>query len=140
MWVRSPLKEVKYLHKIIFPFLRSGVEAKRGLAWLGVASATQHEMPPVFGRKWETECLNTRFHLPTLLYAGYSEADLFFIKYLVSSRGNRPYNLSTTLGVTRVSPCTTTGLRSDYYDKNILISWTTKCGYTSRVTLKSILL
>ena len=29
-------------------------------------------MPPEFGRKWGTECLNTRFSLPTLLRAGYS--------------------------------------------------------------------
>ena len=36
-------------------------------------SATQcHAMPPEFGRKWETECLNTRFSLITLLWAGYS--------------------------------------------------------------------
>ena len=30
MWVRSPLEVVKYLFKVIFPFLRSGVETKRG--------------------------------------------------------------------------------------------------------------
>ena len=29
LWVRSPLEEMKYLLKFIFPFLRSGVEAKR---------------------------------------------------------------------------------------------------------------
>ena len=28
--------------------------------------------PPEFGRKWGTECLNTRFPLPTLQCAGYS--------------------------------------------------------------------
>ena len=28
LWVRSPLEEMKYLLKFIFPFLRSGVEAK----------------------------------------------------------------------------------------------------------------
>ena len=32
-----------------------------------LSSATQHAMPPEFGRKWGTECLNTRFPLPTLL-------------------------------------------------------------------------
>ena len=37
-----------------------------------LSSATQHAMPPEFGRKWGTECLNTRFPLPTLLRAGYS--------------------------------------------------------------------
>ena len=37
-----------------------------------LSSATQHAMPPEFGRKWGTECLNTSFPLPTLLCAGYS--------------------------------------------------------------------
>ena len=31
LWVRSPLEEMKYLLKFIFPFLRSGVEAKHGV-------------------------------------------------------------------------------------------------------------
>ena len=31
LWVRSPLEEMKYLLKFIFPFLRSGVEDKRVL-------------------------------------------------------------------------------------------------------------
>ena len=35
-----------------------------------LSSATQHATPPEFGRKWGTECLNTRFPLPTLLCAG----------------------------------------------------------------------
>ena len=30
-WVRSPLEEMKYLPKFIFPFFRSGVEAKCGV-------------------------------------------------------------------------------------------------------------
>ena len=34
--------------------------------------ATQHEMPSENGGKWGTECLNTRFPLPTLLCTGYS--------------------------------------------------------------------
>ena len=59
LWVRSPLEEMKYLPKFIFPFLRSG-------------HVTQHVKPPEFGRKWGTECLNIRFPLPTLLCAGYS--------------------------------------------------------------------
>ena len=33
---------------------------------------TQHATPPEFGRKWGTECPNTRFSLSTLLCAGYS--------------------------------------------------------------------
>ena len=31
LWVRSPLEELKYLLKFIFPFLPSGVKAKRGV-------------------------------------------------------------------------------------------------------------
>ena len=34
--------------------------------------APQHAMPPEFSRKWATECINTRFPLPTLLCAGHS--------------------------------------------------------------------
>ena len=44
----------------IFIFLRSGIEGKRGVEF-------RHSMPPEFGGKWGTECLNTRFPLPTLL-------------------------------------------------------------------------
>ena len=40
-----------------------------------LSSATQQEMPPELGGKWRTECLNTRFLLPTLLCAGQREAD-----------------------------------------------------------------
>ena len=65
LWVRSPLEEVKYLFTIIFSFLRSGVEA-------ALSSITQHAMLPEFGGKSGTECLNTKFPLPTLLCAGYS--------------------------------------------------------------------
>ena len=50
-------------------------------------SATQHAMPPEFGRKWATECFNTRFPLPTLLCAGYS-VKLFFY-YLTLSTNER---------------------------------------------------
>ena len=31
LWVRSPLEEMKYLLKFIFPFLRSGVKVNRGI-------------------------------------------------------------------------------------------------------------
>ena len=57
LWVRSPLEEMKYLLKFIFPFLRSGVKAHSA----ALSSATQHAIPPEFGRKLSgTECLNTR--------------------------------------------------------------------------------
>ena len=44
-----------------------------------LSSATQHAMPPEFGRKWGTECLKTRFPLPTLLCAGYSVKLIFYL-------------------------------------------------------------
>ena len=31
VWIRAPLAKMKYLLKFIFPFLRSGVEAKLGV-------------------------------------------------------------------------------------------------------------
>ena len=30
---------------------------------MALSSVTQHDMPPDFGRKWGTECLNTRFSM-----------------------------------------------------------------------------
>ena len=36
------------------------------------STTTQHAMPPEIDEKWGTECLNTKFPLPTLLCAGYS--------------------------------------------------------------------
>ena len=44
-----------------------------------LSSAPQHGMLPEFGRKWGTEWLNTRFPLPTLLCAGYSVRQIFYI-------------------------------------------------------------
>ena len=37
-----------------------------------LSSATQRAMPPELDGNWGTECLNTRFPLPTLVSAGYS--------------------------------------------------------------------
>ena len=49
-----------------------------------LSSATQHAMPPEFGRKWRTECLNIRFPL-SLAYLSVCgiqrEADLFYKMY-----------------------------------------------------------
>ena len=47
-----------------------------------LSSATQHTMPPEFGRKWGTECLNTRFPLPTLVCAGYRVKLIFMLTTL----------------------------------------------------------
>ena len=49
-----------------------------------LSSATQHAMPSEFGRKWRTECVNTRFPLPTLLCAGYSVKLIFFFIIFIS--------------------------------------------------------
>ena len=55
-----------------------------------LSSATQHAMPPEFGRKWGTECLNTRFPLPfsatytaALLCAGYSVKLIWFDFFVI---------------------------------------------------------
>ena len=53
LWVRFPLEEMKYLYFHFFALVSRQSAA--------LSSATQHAMPPEFGRKWGTECLNTRF-------------------------------------------------------------------------------
>ena len=64
--VRFPLEEMKYLPKFI---------TRQSAA---LSSATQHAMPPEFGRKLGTKCLNTMFPLPILLcaYVIQREADI----------------------------------------------------------------
>ena len=49
-----------------------------------LSSATQHAMPPEFGRKWGTEWLNTRFLLPTLPYAGYNVKLYIYLLSIIS--------------------------------------------------------
>ena len=68
---------MKYLLKFIFSFLRSGVEAKRGVEFCHStrnASRIRQEVG--------TECLNTSFPLPTLLRAGYSVKLIYFLIFL----------------------------------------------------------
>ena len=48
LWVQSPLEEVKYLFKFMFPFHRSGIEAKGGELRHSKA------IPPEFGGKFPT--------------------------------------------------------------------------------------
>ena len=50
--VRSLFEKMKYLFKFIFPFLRSGVEAKRSVEF-------GHSMSPEFSGKWGTDFINT---------------------------------------------------------------------------------
>ena len=79
-----PLEEMKYLLKFIFPFFALVSRLSAALS-----SGTQHAIPPEFGRKWGTECLNTRFPLPTLLCAGYS------VKLILKKRNNYLFQYST---------------------------------------------
>ena len=58
-----------------------------------LSSATQHAMPPEFDRMWGTECLNTRFPLPTLLCAGYSVKLILIIQ----ENGKSVLNLLDTI-------------------------------------------
>ena len=84
LWIRSPFEEKKYLLKIyIFHFF--ALVSRQNAA---LSSATQHAMHPEVGGKWGTECLNTRFPLPTLLCAGYSVnlIYLFFLKIIPTSK------------------------------------------------------
>ena len=69
LWVRSPLKKMKYLLKFIFLFLCSGVEAKRGVEFCHSTRNASRIRQKVEWRG-DTECLNTRFPLPTVLCAG----------------------------------------------------------------------
>ena len=65
--VKSPLEEMNYLFKFIFPFLRSGVEVKRGVEF---CHSTRNA-----SRIWQkvgNGVSDTRIPLPTLLCAGYS--------------------------------------------------------------------
>ena len=96
LWVRSPLEEVKYLFTFIFSFLRSGVEAKRGVEFHLSTVNTQY-LYLGLGGKWETECLNTRFPLPTLLCAGYSMKLIYLIFYLNINRNLLLSNLSSII-------------------------------------------
>ena len=53
LWVRAPLEEKKFLFKCIFPFLRSGVEAKSGVEFRRTNSGENGE-----------QSVLTRFSLP----------------------------------------------------------------------------
>ena len=50
-----------------------------------LSSATQHTMPPELGGKWGTECLNTRFPLPT-------ESGIQFLQFFLYFLGNNIRN------------------------------------------------
>ena len=50
-----------------------------------LSSATQHAMPPEFGRKWGKVCLIARFPLPTLLCAGYSVKPTYLFIFCFSN-------------------------------------------------------
>ena len=57
-----------------------------------LSSATQHAIPPELGRKWGTECLYTRFPLPTLLCAGYSVKLIQLFLHLLLNKYNQVSN------------------------------------------------
>ena len=67
LWVRSPLRGmICYDYLLLFLFLRSGTKAKAPFRDPSLKTQCLEK----FGEKWGTECLNTRFPLPTLLSAG----------------------------------------------------------------------
>ena len=61
-----PTQGNELLFLIDISFLRSGIKAKK------LSSASQLAVSQKFGAKWRTQCLNARFPLSTLIYAGYS--------------------------------------------------------------------
>ena len=73
LWVRSPLEEMKYLLKFIFPFVSSGVETKRGVEFCHLTRSASRIGQKVGGVSY------TRFPLSTLLCAGYSVKLIFFL-------------------------------------------------------------
>ena len=75
LWVRSPLEEMKYLLKFIFPFLRSGVETKRGVEFCHLTRNASR-----IRQKVENRVSYTRFPLPILLYARYSVSKLILYR------------------------------------------------------------
>ena len=84
------------LFTFIFSFLSSGVEGKSA----ALSSATLHAMPPEIGGKWGTECLKTRFPLPTLLFAGYNEK-INIINIVINSKWLSQQNGGSTIFVQR---------------------------------------
>ena len=95
MWIRSPLEEVKYFALV----------SRRSAA---LSSSTQHAMPPEFSGKWGTECINTRFPLPTLLCVGYSVK----LKYKWSINKYNEIGKITYLRIFAIPHCAVFGLKN----------------------------
>ena len=73
---------INICYKILYlTVIRNNIKYLRPVVAQGLSSVTHHAMPPKFGRKWGTECLVTRFPMPTLQCAGYSVKPIY-IKYL----------------------------------------------------------
>ena len=73
----SPLEEMKYLLKFIFPFLRSSVEAKRGVEFCHLTRNAS--------RMWQkvgNGVSDTTFLLSTLLCAAYSVKLMIYYHFL----------------------------------------------------------
>ena len=83
-----PLEEMKYLFKFIFPFLGSGVEAKRGIErtqCLHTSLLTSRRILVVLFVEWRNS---------TPRFASTPERRHENVKYFISSSGNRIHNLS----------------------------------------------
>ena len=60
-------------------------------------------MLPKFGRKWGTECLNTRFPLPTLQCAGYNVKLIFY--YYILKNTKKTIFFKSIKKITFISEC-----------------------------------
>ena len=72
----------KTSYLLIFYILCSGIKAKD---WYWVQPLNTQSLEK-FGWKWGTEGLNTRFHLPTLLYVRYREKSIYLKKLTLKSK------------------------------------------------------
>ena len=78
LWVRFPTREneLLFINILITSLWYQGKNA-------ALNSTTQHTVPHKFSGKWETQCINTRFPLFTLLYAGYMHEETMYIRLYI---------------------------------------------------------
>ena len=116
-WVRSPVAEMKYV-KYINLYVHFFTLVSRQSAAL--SSATQYTLPQErkreadqeYGGKWGTECLNTRFPLPTCCCVRDTAWSWFLFKYFISSNGDRVIVIVLVSHASATAPRLATTVRS----------------------------
>ena len=92
LWVRSPLEEMNIYLNVYFHFFALLSRQSAALSF------SNHAMPnPELSRKWETECLNTRFPSAYPAVCGMQcEAELIF--YFIFLSWSQAHNCCTYIG------------------------------------------